>query len=262
MKPKFRVLVVDDEPAARRGLKRRLEAFPEIAEVELCDHGVHAIQRLKASSFDLVLLDIQMPECDGFDVVEQVGPAMPPVVFVTAYDAFALQAFEIHALDYLLKPIDPERFHEAIRRIFQMMAQDGKTPFQAKLTQLRGDCRTAVQIDETRQTHRKLMIRDKARYYLVDVAQILYIQVEGNYLQIVAEHEEYWPRETLTNLLHKLGEDGFLRLSRNLAVNQNRIAELRPLGKGAYTVVLKGGQTLQSSRHYRQGLKRFFESFQ
>ena len=262
MKPSLRVLVVDDEPAARRGLDRRLRTFPEIGDIQLCSDGIQAIHYLETTSFDLVFLDIQMPECDGFDVVERVGANMPPVVFVTAYDAFALQAFEVHALDYLLKPIDPKRFQEALQRVLGLLAQGGKAPFQAKLNQLRADCHTAIATRPPMPENARLMIRDKGRYFLVDLSQLLYFKVEGNYLQIVTATETYWPRETLTNLLAKLGENAFVRLSRHLAVNAQHIAQLEPLGKGAYSVKLTNGQVLQSSRHYRQSLDRFLRTFE
>ncbi len=248
----MRVLIVDDEPLARLGLRRLLEQQPGVEVIDECANGEEAVEVIAERAPDLVFLDVQMPGPSGFDVIEQLGAdSMPPVVFVTAYDQYAVRVFEVHALDYLLKPIDPNRFQEAFTRA----SAPGSAGVESRLDALlqagqRPDVPGARRIPLER-----LAVREEGRIVFVAVGEIDWIEAAGNYVKLHAGPKVHLLRQTMDRLEGRLGPERFLRIRRSLLVCGRAIAALEPYGKGSYAVVLRGGTRLISSRYYGSRLR-------
>ncbi|MEL7061702.1 MAG: response regulator [Acidobacteriota bacterium] len=246
----IRTLLVDDEPLAREKLRGFLETENDIEIVAECRNGQEALEHLESDPPDLVFLDVQMPELDGFEVLENLDPAkLPVVVFVTAFDRYALQAFEVHAADYLLKPYDRERFRAALDRARRELARD-------ELDEVRAELRRLLDEVEQRKTGHpeRLVIKNSGRVVLVAVADIDWIDAAGNYVKIHAGGEVYQQRETMSGLEDRLDPAQFLRIHRSTIVRLDRIKELQQQFHGDYVVVLQGGQRLTLSRSYRDRL--------
>ncbi|HUH12708.1 MAG TPA: LytTR family DNA-binding domain-containing protein [Longimicrobiales bacterium] len=250
MADEMRLLVVDDEPLAREGLRLHLDAYDDVRVVGEAGDGEEAVRRIEELSPDAVLLDVQMPGLDGFGVVDAVGAQrMPPVVFVTAYDEFALRAFEAHALDYVMKPVDPERLGRALERVrervHERQAARGEERVLGLLESLRGEGRYMERV----------AVRAGERFVLLRADEIDYIEASGNYARIHAARKEYLLRETMTGLEARLDPREFIRIHRSTIVRTDRIRELEPLFQGDYLVILGDGTRLTSSRSYREGLQ-------
>ena len=233
-KPAIRALVVDDEALARRNVTVLLRGDPDIASIEECSSGVAAIEAIRRSKPDLVFLDVQMPECDGFDVLELLGAEVPPVIiFVTAHDEYALRAFEAGALDYLLKPFDDARFVRALNRAKDKLSHQVALP---------------------RQSARRLVVRSPGQLLFLDVADIDWIESASYYACLHVGSGTHIIRRTLSELERDLGEEKFIRIHRSIIVNLERIQGLELQSGGDYEVVLKGGAHLRLSRRFRKRL--------
>ena len=246
---KARTLIVDDEQLARERLRQLLADQPEIELVGECADGLEAVAAIKERSPDLVFLDIQMPELDGFAVLEAVNvEPMPVIVFVTAYDKFALRAFEVHAVDYLLKPFDRERFESALRRALdQVRHREDPARSQAQaavLTEMRAPAKPIE----------RLAIKSGSRIVVVKSADIAWIESAHNYVEIHDDKQSHLLRESISSIETRLSPDKFVRISRSVIVNVERVKELEPLFGGEYTVTLQNGQRLTLSRRYRHKL--------
>ena len=244
----LRVLIVDDEPPARRRMRALLKARDDVVVCGEAAHGGEAIDLLGKGQVDIVLLDIQLPVASGVEVIEAVGvERMPLVIFVTAYDEFAIRAFELNAVDYLLKPVDPARLSEAIDRAAARLDRraDGRDALRGALDELRR-ARAAQRIP----------VREDGRIRFVDVDEIDYAVAEGNYVRLRAGGANHLIRETLSNLEERFATHGFLRIHRAILVQVDRIVELAPLFHGAYSVRLKDGTRLVSGRTYRDKLRQ------
>jgi two-component system, LytTR family, response regulator len=231
----IRALVVDDEPLARRNLVVLLRRDPEIGSIAECDSGLSAITALKESRHDLVFLDVQMPECGGFDVLEVLGSDLPPaVIFVTAYEEYALRAFEAGALDYLLKPFDDTRFDRALGR-----AKDKIAHYAQRLPR-RAD---------------RLLVKERGQLLFVNVMDIDWIEAAGYYACLHVGNATHIMRRTLLELERDLGDETFVRIHRSTIVNLERICALEVARGGDYEVVLKTQARLRLSRRFRKGLQ-------
>jgi two-component system, LytTR family, response regulator len=269
---RIRALVVDDEPLARRGIRARLAHADGFDVVGECDSGPAAVEVIRRDAPDLVFLDVQMPGLDGFGVVQQVGvDRMPMVVFVTAYDAHALRAFEVHALDYLLKPIDDERFARAVDRARQAVAERRDGALGRRLSAMlaewageRGSRGHEVPDGAARPAAAlarygaRVLVKDRGRVVLLDEDEVDWIEADGDYVRVHARGKGHLVRETLTAAAARLtGLTGsrFVRIHRSAIVNVGRIRELRPLPNRDYVVVLRDGTQLKLSRSYSDGLR-------
>ncbi len=231
----IRVLVVDDEPLARRNVTVLLRGDPDIGAIEECGSGVEAIEAVRQWKPDLVFLDVQMPECGGFDVLELLGADLPhAVVFVTAYDEYALRAFEAGALDYLLKPFDDARFGRALNR-----AKD-KLAHYARLQPQPG---------------KRLAVRSPGQLLFLDVSDIDWIEAASYYACLHVGGATHIIRRTLSELERDLGEGKFIRIHRSVIVNLDRIEGLELQSSGEYEVVLRSGVRLRLSRRFRKRLQ-------
>ena len=245
-----RVLIVDDEPVARRRVRRLLRGQPEIEIVGEAGDGRLALRAIAEHDPDLVLLDVQMPELDGFQVVKALGArSRPSIVFVTAFDEYALRAFEVHAIDYLLKPFTRERLQSSLSRVHSAPMGPG----------LAGDPRIAALLADLANRPRflrRLPVRAGARVVLLEVGEIDWIQSADNYVLLHAGPREYLLRDTLTHLERELDPQEFVRIHRTALVRLDRIGDLLPSVHGDFRVTLKSGAQLTLSRHYRAGVER------
>jgi two-component system LytT family response regulator len=249
----IRTLIVDDEPLARQRLRKLLEAEPDIEVIGECPDGESAVTAIVEHRPDLVFLDVQMPDLDGFGVLEAVGAEeMPTVIFVTAYDHYALRAFEVHALDYLLKPFDRERFDKALGRARAHLGRDRPGEVHEQLQALLADVRPERKASE------RLVIKSSSRVFFLRVEEIDWIEAAGNYLKLHVGDETHLLRETMNSLEGRLDPDRFLRVHRSTIVNIERVQELQPWFHGDYLVILRDGTQLTLSRSYRQKLQDFF----
>jgi len=246
---KTRVLIVDDEPLARERLRRLLEQEPDFELLGECGDGASAVTTIRSSAPDLVFLDVQMPELDGFGVLAKIGgDRMPGVIFVTAYDQFALKAFEVHAVDYLLKPVNPERLKAACQRARQQVQQRQGTDLSEKLSALLADVGGGPKPSE------RLAVKSTGKVVFIKVDDIDWVEAADNYVSLHVGNEEHLHRETMSSLETMLPAGKFMRISRSTIVNVDRIKELQPLFHGEYAVILRTGTRLTLSRSYREKL--------
>ena len=246
---KTRTLIVDDEPLARERLRGFLADDPTIEVVGEAGNGREAVGAILQLAPDLVFLDIQMPEMDGFEVIAALKDKVPPaVVFATAYDQFAVKAFEVHAVDYLLKPFDSDRVNETLRRVARRLKQG-----EANGPRLDG---LIAEIKSRPDTPGRLLIKTDKKMVLVPMDDIDWVEAADNYVVLHVGKESHIQRETLSAMETKLPSDTFIRISRSTIVNINRIKELQPLFHGEYAVILKTGARLTLTRTYRDGLEK------
>ena len=242
----LRTLIVDDEAPARRRLRRLLLTEPDVAIVGECGDGAAALAAIAATRPDLVLLDVQMPELDGFDVLSRLPAAdLPAVLFVTAFDRYALRAFDVHAVDYLLKPFTAERFRTAIGRARARTAEQGAD----------GVAGLAAALRQRRVWLARLPVRAGSRTIFVDVRAIDWLESADNYVRLHVRGREYLARETLASLETQLDPERFVRVHRSAMVQADRIAELCSESHGDATARLADGTKVPVSRTYRDRLQ-------
>lgn len=247
----LRALVVDDEVLARKALLRLLKAEPDVTVAGQCGDGESAVEAIRRLRPDLVFLDVQMPEMDGFRVVETVGPEqMPVTIFVTAFDRYALRAFDANAVDYLLKPIVPDRFSRAMARARERCTGKQDRDAAQRLFSLLE--RTHLQTDYAQ----RLTVSARGRILFVDVASIDWIEAEGNYARLHVARRIYDLRETLQALTERLDPRDFVRIHRSTIVNLHRVREVQPWFQGSHVVLLESGEELRMSRYQRDAAER------
>jgi two-component system LytT family response regulator len=250
---KIRTLIVEDEPLARERIQTLLRGERDIDIVGECGDGRAAVEEIRQTRPDLVFLDINIPEMNGFDVIEAIGvDAMPPVVFVTAYDQYAVQAFDTHALDYVLKPFDEDRFRTAVERARQVIEHQSAGSLDRRLTDLLADLHRPRWLQ-------RLAVRSGGKIIFLRTEEIEWIGAEGNYARLHVGGKSHLMRETMTSLETKLDPARFIRIHRSTIVNADAIAELEPLFQGDYVVILRNNTRLTSSRGYRSNLQAFME---
>jgi two-component system LytT family response regulator len=242
----IRALIVDDEPLARKRIRRFLTEEPDMSVIDECGTGREAIQAIEEKPTDLLFLDIQMPGISGFEVIQSISAErMPFVIFITAYDQHALKAFEVHALDYLLKPFKQDRFQKALERARVQLAKrgDGESDpgLAALIRKLRAD-----QVFLNR-----FMIKSSNRVVFVKTSEVDWIESAANYALLHVGEKTHLVRETMQALETKLCPRTFQRISRSAIVNLERVKELQPMGKGQYVIILNNGKQLTMTRGIR-----------
>ena len=247
---RIRVLIVDDEPLARGMVREMLESDPEAEIVGECANGRDAIGAIKSLAPDLIFLDVQMPELGGFDVLDAFkDQPLPRIIFVTAYDQYAVRAFEVHALDYLLKPFDRERFMTAWDRAKTHLDKDQSDRRDQHIMALLHELKAGSTYIE------RLVVKTAGRVFFLDVSDIDCIEAEGNYVRVHNGPKSYLLRETISGLEAQLDPRKFLRIHRSAIVRLDRIKELQPWFHGEYHVILESGKQLTLSRNYRANLQ-------
>lgn len=268
----IRALIVDDEPLGRDGVRMRLAALPDIEIVGEAVDGLDAVEKILALEPDLVFLDVQMPEINGFEVLARVAHRhLPVVVFVSAYDRFAIQAFEIHALDYLLKPYSTERFDDTLRRVRRELARsERESP--AKIASLlesgatgvgsgsktdvevSGVAAHAVRASGAPMPLTRFVVQDRDRFVLISAAEVGWIEAAGNYVEIHARGATFLARHTMKDLEARLDRHRFARIHRSVIVALDRVRDIRAGDGSDYEVTLHDGRVLPMSRTYRSAV--------
>jgi two-component system LytT family response regulator len=243
----LRALIVDDEPLARRRLRTLLKAEADLEFVGECEDGVSAIAETRRLAPDVLFLDVQMPGLDGFDVIEALGPsARAAVIFVTAYDQHALRAFEVHAVDYLLKPFDRARLRQAVARVRALRVDAAELG--RRLLALVGDVTANRPLD-------RVVVKSRGRVYFVRADEIDWIEAAGHYVVLHIAREEHVIRESIKTLAERLDADRFVRIHRSIIVNIDRVKALAPTFHGEYELELRDGTRLASARGYSDRLQ-------
>lgn len=249
-------MIVDDEPLARRGIRLLLEQEPDFVFTAECGSGPEAVDMIRRDPPDLVLLDIRMPEMDGFEVIEQIGvDRMPVVVFVTAFDEYAIRAFDARAVDYVLKPLDEDRFRETLDRV--------RSRFRTvEVGRLRDEVRALIESVRSSRLEsdsgylQRLVVREAGRVFFLQCGEIDWMETAGNYVKLHAGPRTHLIRESMANLEERIDPDMFIRIRRSAMVNIDRIVDLQQIHDGRYLFRLADGTRLESSRRYRSNLDR------
>lgn len=245
-----RILICDDEEPARDRIRQMVRGNSQFTVVGECATGTEAVERILSGGVDLVFLDVQMPELNGFQVCEAVGMGrMPLIVFVTAYDEFALNAFEVHAVDYLLKPFDRERFERSLDRVRERFESRMAAGIGGNLEALLAGLKPAVSRLE------RLAFKSGGKVVLLKVAEIDWVEADGNYVLVHTASGSHSLRETMAWIEARLPSETFMRISRSAVVNLDRVRELQPLFHGEYAVILNDGTRLTLSRTFRERLE-------
>jgi len=248
--PLIRVLLVDDEPLAREMLREMLQNDSDVTIVGESGNGREALEAIRAHSPDLVFLDVQMPEVGGFEVLAALEQSeMPHVIFVTAYDQYAVRAFDVHALDYLLKPFDQERFDSSWQRAKAQIMRDRNGGMDQRILLLLEELKAGKNYLE------RLVIKASGRIYFLETNEIDWIEAEGNYVSVHSGKKSHLLRETISNLESQLDPKKFVRVHRSSIVRLDRIKELQPWFHGEYRIILQDGTQLTLSRNQRDKLQ-------
>ena len=253
---KIRTIIADDEELARRGLRALSQRCEDLELICECRNAREAVDAIHRHRPDLVFLDVQMPGKTGFDVINAIAEAQRPhVVFVTAYDKFALRAFEVHALDYLLKPVNEERFDAALARAREAIAHAMDSAIVQRVRQVATDLHVATSPSMLSAVDR-LPIKANGRIIVIRLADIDWIEADRDYVSVHVGGKTWLMRETIAAVELRLALSGFVRIHRSALVNAERVKELRPRDKGEYTVVLNDGTELKLTRNYRAAVER------
>lgn len=246
----IRVLLVDDEPLAREMIREMLRDDSEAEIVGECVNGREAVEMIQTLTPEVIFLDVQMPEVGGFEVLEALkAKQMPHVIFVTAYDQYAVRAFEVHALDYLLKPFDRERFAASWQRAKAQILRDRNGKLDQRILAILEELKAGAKYLE------RLVIKSGGRIFFLEVDEIDWIEAEGNYVSVHKNGKAHLLRETISSLESQLDPKKFIRIHRSSIVNIQRIKELQPWFHGEYRVILQDGTQLTLSRNYRDNLQ-------
>jgi two-component system, LytTR family, response regulator len=247
----LRLVIVEDEPLIRAGIRKDVSALPSVELVAECECVAEAVEAIRTTRPDVVLLDVQLPDGTGFDVVRDIGPQrMPAVVFVTAYDQYAVQAFEVNAVDYLLKPFDGSRLLESLERARSRLAQPATL-----IRQLEG----LIEAHETPWLQR-LVVRNGEHFDFVPVEAVDWIESANNYTVLHCRGKSFVFSESLTALEHRLDPNHFLRVHRCHLVNLSRIIGVNSIAGGVYELELRGGTTVRTGRQYADAIRRLLKA--
>jgi two-component system LytT family response regulator len=259
---KTRAVIVDDEPLARDVVRIMLEKSTDVEIIGECKTGHEAAQTIVDLEPDLVFLDVQMPDLDGFGVVREIGvEQMPAIVFVTAYDKYAIRAFEVHALDYLLKPFDQDRFEVALQRALKQIHQNRSSEVNLRLLELLENTAQPGKHEAPKDGDgyfKRIVIKESGRVFFLKADEIDWIQAAGDYVSLHVGQESHLLHDSMNGIESKLDPQQFLRIHRSTIVNTERIQELQPYANGEYFVFLRTGTKLKLSRNYRSNLRLFY----
>jgi two-component system LytT family response regulator len=246
----IRALVIDDEPLARAFILEMLREDSEVEIIGECPNGLNAIEAIQKHTPDLIFLDVQMPEIGGFAVLEALTPEqMPFVIFVTAYDQYAVRAFEVNALDFLLKPFDRKRFKIAWQKAKTQIQRERTELLDQRILSLLKDLKAEPKYLE------RLVLKNNGRIFFLETDEVDWIEAEGNYVSVHSGQKSYLLRDTISGLETQLDPKKFLRIHRSAIVQLEKIQELQPLFHGDYRVIMRNGTELTLSRNYRDRLQ-------
>lgn len=248
----IKTIIVDDEPLACKRMVNLLKEDDDIEVIDVCKNGREAIESINEKQPALVFLDIQMPEVDGFDVIKNINrDHMPVIVFVTAYDEYAVRAFEVNAFDYLLKPFKPKRLHEALLRAKKTIREIPENVLSEKI----GDLLDTLKGSD--HYIKRLMVKSSGQYFFLKTEDIDWIEAEGNYVCIHSGDKRYLIRSTMVKMTKKLDPQTFYRIHRSSIININKVKMMEKWFHGDYKVIMKNGEELTMSRNYKELLEHF-----
>ena len=259
----IRTIIVDDEPLAREGICLNLQGHKDVLVLEQCQNAQEAIESIRRLKPELVFLDIKMPGGTGFDVITTIGTHnMPLVIFLTAYDKYAIDAFKINALDYLLKPINPDLFDESLNRVRNEIEKEHISAKSQQLTTLLNEMAMPVsKINQSDKNARqqenddeRIVVRSSGHVHFIRPDDIIWVQADGDYIHLNTQNRSHLIRETMRNMETRLTPHGFQRIHRSVIVRVKQITEMITSDQGDYEVVLQTGQRLKMSRQYRETL--------
>jgi two-component system LytT family response regulator len=253
----IRAMIVDDEELARRGIRALLARAPDVEVMAECGNAREAINAIQADPPDLVFLDVQMPGMSGFDVIDAVRPGQCPyIVFVTAFDEFAIRAFDVHALDYILKPVNEERFKLALERVRTALRSEREGSVGRRLAQLAADLGHTSQRSTSVLAPDRIPVKTGGRVVVIRIADVDWVKAGHDYVSLYVGSKPWLVRETIASIEARFANAGFVRIHRSTLVNIDRVRELRPLEKGEFLVILHNGLELKLSRNFRAALPR------
>jgi two-component system, LytTR family, response regulator len=253
----LRIVIIDDEALARRALRRVIERHSDVEIVGECSDGSEAVRVLQETHPDLIFLDIEMPRLNGFEVVERMKPnKIPHIVFVTAHEQYALDAFKVHAIDFLVKPIREEKISEVLQRVTHLTEQSRIREIDSRLDSILQILGTQNSNLPHRQTMERIPIKNKGRIYFVETSSIDWIQADGNYITLHTGSTKHLVRMKMVSMEEKLDSKLFIRIHRSVIVNIHSIKELRPYFSGAYTILLHDETKIYSSRGHRKQVEQ------
>jgi two-component system LytT family response regulator len=257
----MKVLIVDDEPVARRGLRRQIAQLPGVTFVGECGGRDQAVAAIVERQPDVVLLDVQLGRATAFEIIEEIGvDAMPLVIFVTAYDRHALKAFEVHAIDYVLKPVDPVRLAEALERAASLLSLQQHASLADRLEGLLAQPPPGPQSTAIPRTER-LVVRDGDRLSFLEIDQVTWFESAGNYVRVHSAGRAYMVRATMDRMAQRLASrSNFIRVRRSAIVNVRAIATIERFDRGTHVVHLRNGTKIISSRYYQPALRRLLRA--
>ncbi len=259
----LRILIVDDEPTARRGVRLLLEKEEDVLIAGEAGNGEEAVELIAKLKPDLVFLDVQMPAPDGFQIIQRVGvDAMPAVIFITAYDEYALRAFEVNAVDYLLKPYEDDRFSAALRRARNAVQQKRRSLADDRLSRLLAFLETTPvgSPDGKEALPDRILVKSSGEIFFLKTEEIDWIEAEGDYMVFHVGGKTHLLRETMARLEARLDPKRFVRIHRSTIVNIDRVRKLSPAFIGEYAVILQDGTKLRLSRGYQDRLQALLKS--
>ncbi|HTC47376.1 MAG TPA: LytTR family DNA-binding domain-containing protein [Candidatus Aquilonibacter sp.] len=255
----IRTIIADDERLARQKLMFLLDSEPHVKVTAECENGQQTVSAIRALRPDVLLLDIQMPDLNGFQVLAEITPdEMPVVIFTSAYDQYAIRAFEANALDYLLKPFDQERLHRAVEKARSELRKSRDREITHRIINLLSEMKPGKRPEsnaEQANLEKRLAIKANGRVVFVDLDNVDWIEAAANYVRLNIGKESYLFRETITRVSERLDTNHFVRIHRSTIVNIHKIKELIPVNSGEYVVVLKSGRELSCSRGHRAALQ-------
>ena len=253
----IRTIIVDDEDLARRGIRALLAREPDVEIIAECGNAREAIEGIRADRPDLVFLDIQMPGKSGFDVIEAIGASnCPYIVFVTAHDDFAIRAFDVHALDYLLKPLNEQRFAAALERVRKAMAGAQERSIGRRLARVAAALGHVTDHSTAPVRPDRIPVKTGGRVVVIRIADVDWVKAEHDYVSLYVGEKSWLVRETIASIESRFTDAGLVRIHRSTLVNIDRVRELRPLDKGEFQVILHNGTELKLSRNFRAALPR------
>jgi two-component system LytT family response regulator len=249
------VLIVDDEPLAREGLRMHLTGHKDVHVVGECENAQQAIENILQLQPDLVFLDIKMPNGSGFDVIKTLGSNnIPLVIFLTAYDQFAIDAFKVNALDYLLKPINPVLFDESLNRARNELERNRISAKSKQLSALINDMGLSTPTHQQTKEQQRIVVRSSGHVYFLRPEEIIWVQADGDYIHLHTDNRSHLIRETMRHMEQRLIIHGFHRIHRSAIVRMSLISEMITSDNGDYEVILSNGEQIKMSRHYRDTL--------
>ncbi len=257
----FKTLIIDDEKLARNRIKKLLEKQSDFEIVDECKNGREAVDCINSLNPDLIFLDVQMPELDGFSVLKKINKDnYPIIIFVTAYDKYALKAFEVHAVDYLLKPFDDERFQIALEHAKDHLVKNSRKDLHSKITHLMTELGETLPISDVKDYLDRIIVKSGGKISFVKTSEIIRIKSAGKYISVLSKEGDNLIRQTMNEIEEKLDPKKFIRIHRSAIINFDFIKEIQNWYRGEYVILLNNNEKFTTSSSYRKNIQELISS--